>query len=305
MKTTKFTLSFAVIALSLAIAVVSCKKKDTTNDTDSAAAEDQALADRTASDVVNIGSQSSETKGSLSDYRYGDENSLAVCAAVNWDSLNRKITVTFNGGVCMDGKTRSGILVYDFSGSPAGAYHFRNFGFTFTVTSSNYVVNGMAVTINKTVTNTTQASGFNPATKNLTWTMTGSITINTGVGTITHNETKNMTLLNTSDTVNVYHGQSIPISWKYARIGLTGSVNGTTAKGETYTANVITQLVRDFTCAPNTSYSGHHPFINGTLDFTPGSKATRHIDFGYPSGGACDDLALVTIGSYTKVITLK
>jgi hypothetical protein len=203
----------------------------------------------------------------------------------------------------MDGHTRSGTLLFDYSQSAPGDTFYRNQGFKCVVTSSSYVVDGNAVTISKTITNTT-ASGFNPSITNLTWSITANVSIARTNGILSWNCNRIRTLLNTSDTANVYHGQSIPISWSKARVGITGNASGTTASGENYSANVTSQVVRDFTCAPNAAHPGHHPFINGTLDFTPGAKATRHIDYGYPNNGACDDQALVTISTHTFAITL-
>ncbi len=308
MKTSKLTLSLIAVAVSAGIAITSCKKKENTPaDQDSAGAEDNALAQKTSDDASNIGGQASES-GGLSSYRYGDENSLTNCATVSVDTTLKTITVTFNGGVCMDGKTRSGTITYDYSQSTNGAKHYRNPGFKVIVTSSNYVVDGNQVSINHTEQNTT-AVGFNPMNTNLTWSISANVSITKASGgTITWSKNGTRTLLNTSDTVNVYHGQAIPISWGKARVGLTGSETGKAANGDNFSVNVTSQLVRDMTCSPNSAYPGHHPFIDGSVDFTPGSKATRHINFAYPNSvgsGVCDDQALVTIGSYTKVITLK
>jgi hypothetical protein len=298
MKTSKITLSFAVIALAVAVSVVSCKKKSSTNpaaDTDSSSANDNALAERTADDITTMGAQSSET-GSTASYRYGDENSLSACASVVTDTTLKTITITFNGQTCLDGHTRSGTITYTYSG---GRY-YRNPGYKMVVSSNNYTVDGNAVTLSKTVTNTTP--NLNPGT-NLTWSDVSNITIAKPAGTITWSATKVKTLLNTSDTA-VYHGQAVHITWTLAHVGITGNATGTDAAGETFTANITSQLERDFNCSPNSNFVGQHPFINGTLDFTPGTKATRHIDYGYPNNGTCDNLAKVTIGSYTVAITL-
>jgi hypothetical protein len=109
--------------------------------------------------------------------------------------------------------------------------------------------------------------------------------------------TRFKTLLNTSDP-NVYHGQSTPISWSLAKVGITGSASGTTANGRSFTCNITSQLVRDF---GGCTIAKRHPFIQGTLQFTPGEKATRTIDFGQ---GTCDLDATVTIKGKTYNITL-
>ncbi|HEY4798253.1 MAG TPA: hypothetical protein VII99_04165 [Bacteroidia bacterium] len=303
MKTLK--LPFAAIAISMALAVsfVACKKKNNTpaQDTDASGASDNTLAEKTADDMVNMAGQASEN-GSMSSYREIEDAFGLGCATVVYDSINKKITATFSG-TCLDGHTRSGTLTFDYSQSAAGAKFYRNPGFKCVVTSTNYMVDGNQVNIvNKTITNTTPT----PISGNLTWTVTSNINIVKagGAGTISWAATKYKTLLNTSDT-SCYHGQAHHITWTKAIIGITGNASGTTASNESFSANVTSQLVRSMVCSPDGAHPGLHPFINGNLDFTPGSKATRHIDYGYPNGGLCDDQALLTINSYTTAITVR
>jgi hypothetical protein len=296
MKTRQLILSVAILTMVLSLSFMGCRKAPSVNDTDTSAATDNTLAEKTSNDATTMVQESSET-GSTSSYRNGNENTLTTCATIK--DTNKIITLTFSGGMCNDGHTRSGIMTIDYSQSGANIYP-RNPGFTCVVSTSNYKVDGMPVTINKTITNTTP--NLNPGT-NLTWTDNASVSIVKSTGTLSWTSNKVLTLLNTSDQT-VYHGQSTPITWSKAIIGLTGSESGTTATGVNFTVNVTNQLVCDRNCSPNALHPGHHPFINGTLDFTPGSKPTRHVNFGYPNNGACDDQALVTIGTYTVQIIL-
>ena len=306
MKKTKLTLALAGLMIASAIIVSSCKKKDTTTtpDSDTSAASDHTMAENTASDVDNMAAEASE-QGTLSSYRLGSGQqsvSALSCAALTYG--NRTVTATFGTGTspstCLDGRTRSGSLTFDYSASPVGVNFYRNPGFNCTVTSQNYVVDGNAVTINKNIVNNTSAT-FNPATTNMTWAITANVTIvKAGGGTITWNCTRTKALLNTSDT-SVYHGQATHITWGKAKVGLSGSATGTTASGSSFTANITSQLERDLSCAPDASKPGRHPFIQGDIDFTPGTKATRHIDYG---AGTCDLDATVTINGISYPITL-
>jgi len=304
MKTGKLTLALAALMITSAAFISSCKKKtNETKDTDTSAASDNNLAETTSNDVVSMTGQASEN-GSLSTYKMGAGEDVTGLSCATVTLTGQILTATFSGGVCLDGRTRSGILTFDYSASPAGA-HYRTPGFTCHVTSTNYVVDGNQVSVNKTIVNTTSAT-FNPATTNLTWSINGNVTIvrsaANGGGTITWNCTRTKTLMNTIDTVNCYHGQSTPISWSQAKIGITGSANGTTAKGENFNASITSQLVRDMKCVPDANRPGRHPFIQGTLDFTPGSKATRHIDYG---NGSCDFYYTVTINGITYNLTMN
>jgi hypothetical protein len=298
MKRAKVILSVATVFLATAVCVTSCKKKDTTpKDEDTSTASDNNLVESTSSDVDRIAASSSDIAvgDSLNAFRLGDESVLTYCASVERDSVNKKIKITFNGQTCADGHTRSGALIFDYSGSAPGANFYRNPGFKCVITDSNYVVNGNRVSINKTITNTTNFS-VNP---NLTWSISANVSIvKSGGGTIAWNANRVKTLLNTSDT-SVYHGQAIPITWSKARIGITGSATGTTAQGESFTANITSQLVIDWNCSPNPTYPNFHPIIQGKLEFTPGSKATRYIDYG---NGTCDATFTVTINGVTFTI---
>ncbi|HTL81332.1 MAG TPA: hypothetical protein VL651_06495, partial [Bacteroidia bacterium] len=192
----------------------------------------------------------------------------------------------------------SGSISIDYSASTNGARYYRDPGFCASVTSNNYVVDGNAVNIiSKVITNTT-AVGFNPLTTDLTWHIVAHVAVTkSSGGTIDWNCDRTKELLNTSDA-NVYHGTAQPISWNLARIGITGSANGTCADGEAFTGNVTSQLIRDF---GGCNIGGKYPIIQGTIDFTKGTRPVRHIDFG---NGACDDLATVTVNNHTRTFTM-
>jgi len=296
----------AIIAIIIAGATVttSCKKKETaptptpttTVDDDQSGASASNKAEEISSDIVSMGSEACDKQnGTLSSYRTS-ETSLLSCATVAADTVNKIITVTFNGNACLDGKTRTGSLIYNYSASPAGARRYRNPGFSVTVTSNNYAVDNNTVTItNKTVTNTTPV-GFNPLTTNETWNINANISVAlAGGGNISWSCTRVKTLLNTA---TAYTNASTPISWSTARIGITGSASGTRSNGETYTVNVTNQLIRDF---GGCTIVNRHPFIQGTFVYSPTGKYARTVDYGT---GSCDLNATVTINGVTYPFTL-
>jgi hypothetical protein len=106
--------------------------------------------------------------------------------------------------------------------------------------------------------------------------------------------------VNTNDT-NCYRGQSRYILWGNAIVKLNGSSSGVNGRGENFTA-VATNLVRDFNCAPVTAMPRRHPFISGTILYTPGTRKPRLIDFG---NGACDAKYTLTINNKTVTIDLN
>src|SRR5262245_3544773 len=134
MKNYIFKLLFSV---TLVIAVLSACKKEKEQeeiDKDTMGAEDNAYAETVSSDIETIGSQASDGGSSLSNFRVGDASAvLSTCATITHDTVLRTVTVTFNGGTCLDGRTRSGVLTFDYSASPAASKHYRDPGFTCSV----------------------------------------------------------------------------------------------------------------------------------------------------------------------------
>ena len=304
MKSKKILYGFALLIFSAALTFTACKKKETTTTTTPAADTDQsgAAANNTSesisSDIVSVGSEACDisSSGSLSNYRT-ESTSILSCASVVRDTVNKTVTVTFSGNTCLDGKVRSGSLVYNYSASAVGATRYRHPGFKVSVTSNNYAVDNNTVTINsKTIENVTPV-GFNPLTTNETWSITANISINTpSNGTISWSCTRIKTLLNTA---TAYTNSTTPIAWSTAKVGFTGSASGSrSSNNETFTVNVTNQLIRDF---GGCTIAGRHPFIQGTFVYTPSGKSARTFDYGT---GTCDLNATVTINNVTYPFTL-
>lgn len=300
----------ATLAIAGSLAAVSCKKKEPepapVQDTEQSTATDNNIAELIAADLESIGSQASET-ATLVTYRSASEAELqmAPCATVIVNPTLETVSVDFGTGcLCADGRTRSGKIIYDYSSSAGNAHYYRNPGFRMTVAAQNYVVDGHSVTINsKVVENTTPLSlptGTNPGT-NLTWSVAADLTIlkpNNG-GTIIWKCSRTKELVNTSDP-DCYKGQSDYIRWGKAIIRLNGTASGTNAKSESFTA-VASNVERDFECAPDAMRPHRHPFIKGTLVYTPGNRPARHIDYG---NGSCDFTATITINNVKYVFNL-
>ncbi len=306
MKTSKIYFGVFVTMISASLVFTSCRKRDKKTDeepdTEQTTATDNNLAETTSSDIESMGSQVGEN-GTLSTYRSngslsGNEIlSIAPCATISGVGTGT-VTVDFGTTGCTgtDGRVRTGKLFFDFSASsPTTAIYYRNPGFKMIVTAQNYVVDGNQITINnKTITNTTPAGA--PVGTNLTWAVSANISIvkpNNG-GTIAWTCNRTKELINTNDPL-CYTGQTNPINWTKAKIKINGSAAGTNAKNETFTATA-SNLVRDFTCAPDVSRPHRHPFVSGTISYTPGTRPTRLIDFG---SGSCDLVGTITINSQT------
>ncbi len=311
MKTKHITLGVAAILLATSFTFTSCRKKETTKaqepDTDQTAAKDNNLSESINNDIVAMGSQAAETQ-TLSTFKtingsVGNTDVLSLAPSATVTVVGKLITVDFGTGIIgADGRTRSGKLMYDYSASPTGSDRYRKPGFTMSISTNSYVVDGNQVNIiTKTVKN---ISPLSIATEtaysgtNLTWSITANVSIikaNSG-GTVswTCNRTKELT--NCSDPL-CYKGQFNAIDWTKAKIKINGSATGTSKDGEGFSATA-TNLLRDHTCSGTT---GRRHFVSGQLAFTPSSKPTRTIDYG---NGACDDLATLTVNGNTYNITL-
>ena len=299
MKTNRLLLFVGSIFLSSLLILSSCRKKEDEQDNDTSSASENAYAEGVLNDISSIGDQAgwNNNGNSLNTYRNGiDDNAVFLISCVDsivrdTTSATKKITVYFGNRLCQDGRIRSGALKFSYT----NGQKYRDSGVVISVTPLNYVVDGYSVSGTKTITNLGRING------NFRWSIVANISLinltNGGIITYACNRTKE--LLNTA---TVYNGPSLPINWANAKIGITGSANGNSSNGNSYSAIIQTQLVRDFTCAPDPLRPHRHPFISGVVDFTPGSKPKRTVNFG---NGTCDMNATVTVNGNTYNFVLR
>lgn len=303
-----------ILILCVSLFTGACRKKETSgpdattpDDTEQITVSDNSLAENLMTEIESFGSEVSE-EGALGQNRESGTTGLTAASCASVSGIGTKTVVVDFGSGCLgqDGRTRSGRLIYDLSAStPSTAVFYRNPGFNMQVTSQNYVVDAYSVTItNKQVVNTTPAniptSGY-PGI-NFTWAVTASVSVAkpNGGGTVVWNCSRTKELMTTADT-NCYRGQFNSIVWRNAVVKINGTSTGVNARNENYTA-VASNLIRDFTCAPDALRPARHPFISGTLQYTPGNRLSRLLNYG---NGACDLNAVLTIGTRTSTITLN
>ena len=266
----------------LLLLYTSCQKS-TPVDSNTTAAQDHIMVETHADDIVNIGAEASY--GTVSTHSF-----VALTASVTVNNFNPidYDTMTVNFGtscVGQDGRTRSGILQYIYT----GGMPYLDSSNVINVYANNYIVDGNTIGI---VSETIQNMGH-ITNGNLTYNITANLNVTkSGGGNIqcTNNQTKVL--------IAGKQPSGLPILWTQAQIAIYGNSKGTSADGESFTAS-ITQanwLVRNFNC---TSY--RKCFVAGIEDFNPGSKPTRYINFGT---GACDNQAQITINGYLFTVTL-
>lgn len=282
MKTKQIIFKSILVFTCSALVLTGCRKKED-EDNDTTGSSDNALAERTYSDVQNISDEASEAN-SLSSYKVGaGDGLLSTCATVTRDTVTIPHLITIDFGTsncpCSDGRNRRGKILVSYSGK------YKDSLSTHTITFSNYFVNDNGVSGTKTVTN----MGHIAAGGNLQWnvSVTGSIVLANGGGTISWSSNRVRVMTAGESTSGI-------LGWSDDVYSITGSASGTSAKGNAFTANITSALIKKMNC---------RHIVQGTFDFNPGNgKPIRTVDYG---NGVCDDVATVTINGKTYTIQLR
>jgi hypothetical protein len=281
MKTNRFFFRALILVSASTLLFAGCKKNEEDNDT--SVAGDNAFAESTFNDVVNIADEAGRS-GSLSNYRVGDQDGiLTSCATITFDSLNTAdqdtIHINFGSSNCTgnDGRQRRGEIIVYYSG------HYRDSASVHTIGFNNYYVNDNQVLGTKTVTNL----GHNSA-GHLVYdiNVAGQIVLANNGGTVTWNSQRQREWTQGEST----------LLWSDDVYSVTGTASGTGANGHNFTVNITSPLIR------NMSIGCRRHFVQGTFDLTPDNKPVRTVDFGT---GTCDDVATVAIGTHTYTIHLR
>lgn len=253
-----------------------------------------ASADNAFDDVLNVSIQTNQdhslnsyiqqqiSKGTTTNGT-GTSQPLGLyyCATVTVSpadtvSYPKTIVVDFGAGcTSVDNIMRSGSITYTLS------ERFRNPGAIISATFNNYKVNGYQLGGTYTLTNNSSLSGVAYTTS-----VTGGSIIYPNDSSYTFSGTKTVT-----QTAGI--GSTVLSTYVFSVTGNYTIAN--TSTGASLSAKVTTPLVKQEVC-PN--------IVSGIESFTykKGSASlSGTFDFGT---GTCDNLATVTIGSFTSSVTL-
>lgn len=255
------------------------------NDDELEAVSDNSTAAGASQEVQNISEQAFTSAGNMSFRGASNNGSLSACATITNDTINNVLTIDFGTSPCLckDNRYRQGQIISSYTGK------YRDSGTVISTTFSNYYVGTSTTAMNQiTGTKTVTNNGHN-ASGNLNWTIVAALSVikaNNG-GTVTFNENRMREMI---------AGATTPFIFSDDKFQVTGSASGTTAKGDNFTAQVLSghELIRDMSCPKH--------FTQGQVDITVGSKPTMTLDYG---SGTCDNTATVTRNGKTKTITLK
>jgi hypothetical protein len=264
-----------------------CKKDSKSADTDTTSAQDNSYAEGSYNDVNTMvdasASAGTSANGSFrmetNDANARVEGPFSGCGTVTVDTSSTIRTITINfgttNGVCLDGRSRRGKIIATYTG------RYRDSGTVINVTFDGYYVDDNNIKGTHKTTNLGRNAAGHLVYK---VEVAGTIVKANNGGTITWNSTRQREWLTGADT---------PLNPLDDSYSITGSANGTTAAGESYTINITQALIRKLTC---------QWFESGKVDITPSGKATRTLDYGTTG---CDANATVTISGVTFPVVLK
>ena len=279
--------AFIIVACLLTFTACKRNKDNTTTtpaltsaDDNGGYATDAAKLDQNSNDVISISDAAGTTGGAN---LRTTATTIGGCATITNDTLHTPHVLTIDFGttgcVCLDSKTRSGKIIVTYSG------HYKDSTSTHTITFSNYVVDGIRVTGNKTVTNMGRNSS----------------------GQYWYNVTVNDSLILGTDSV---------ISWVGNRTRTWQAGYGTDMRSDdVYEIGGTTTLTRANGHVFVHTISGAHPIVVAlncpwiesgivTISSTSFIGGDRTLDYSY-GGGGCDNKAQLTIGTHTYIITMR
>ena len=272
----KFKLNPIIAGVLIGSTVIlnACKKdkEEKTNDNQTEAAE-LSVANNIAESLYDDVFNNVLLEGQANNVA-GRGNSCATVTLNNSDpdTYPKIMTIDFGTGcTSIDGLTRKGKIIATLSGP------IRTAGTSITISFENYSVNDYKLEGQFSITNNSGNNGLSFTTQ----TINGKLTY--PGGSIFYTHTGNHTLAQTA-------GVGTP-SFLDDSFSLTGTGTTTSSLGNSLTTNITTPLVKKATCS--NVVSGVEQFtynnISGTLDFGDGS---------------CDNLALLSIGTWQQTITL-
>lgn len=275
MKIQQIKIALFALVLASSLFIISCNRnKDKNNDNDTEMSNDNALAEFSYNDALNIADEASTVN---SGDNLGNYKTTSNCATVTKDTTTNPKTITIDFGatncLCNDGRNRRGKILVSYTGK------YKDAGSVHTISFDNYFVNDNQILGSKTVTN----MGLNASNQSYF-----SIVVN---GKIIKANTTDSIVWNSNRTRTWTQGEATQ-TWMDDVYEITGNGSGQNKNG-TFTMNIINPLIKELSCKW---------FTAGKVEMQPAGKLLRTIDFG---NGTCDNAATVLINGNTYNITLK
>ena len=197
-----------------------------------------------------------------------------TCAILTKDSVENAVVVTIDFGTgCAgpDGRVRKGVITVFHSGKP------WEYGAVFTITLSNFSIDGIQIEGTRTSTNKTVSASAGIIHEIV---ITGGKVTWPDATFATREATRTRTWIRSMNN---------PMN---DVVELTGSANGTTRDGKTYEMQIQEKLVFKRSCLVNKIFVP----VSGIKNITT-SRASITIDFG---DGTCDTLGKITVNGVSR-----
>lgn len=263
----------------------SCKKaaevieetqKDKIMAQDNHAAEDEA-------DDISVMSDEAYSYGELrSRGGNGGSGIMGDTVKIIRSKTDSTITIDFgtNGIAGKNGKVRKGKIIIKFSGG------YKVINSSISQSFDNYSVNGKKIEGTRSITYKGETSGM-PY-----WEIQSNLTI-------TKTDGKKIIWTSTR-TRTMTAGYTTPLNWYDDEYTITGSANGTTSNGDTYSLVIGKPLFikMSFSAPTLCKY-----ILDGTITYTRGTRSAS-LDYGYGGITSCDNQAEMNYNGTKSIITL-
>ncbi len=274
--------------------MTSCTKEDLKERADNTAemvttASDYSEAENAFEDIFDVVDEAAQQVGDLNGFVEEEAADDRGCADVTVERtlpgnfpLTLSLDYTDDGCTLNDGRAVSGAITAVFTG------RLREAGSIFTITFTDFVLDGKTINGTKTITN----NGLN-GDGQLSYDIVvenGSVLFANG-NTVTYITNRTRTWVEGKDTDFENDGMSgiLDDVWE-----ITGTASGLNRDGNSYEVNITTPLRRAMNCRWLTA---------GILELdTDALSSTLSIDFGT---GTCDDQAMARLGLISRAITMK
>jgi hypothetical protein len=252
----------------------SCRRKKEFSEADRGLVRDLGFADASFQDLKSMADEAAS--GQFVTFKNGQESLAGNCATLIWDTASTPKVITIDFGpvncLCNDGRYRRGKIIITYTGPYAAA------GTVITITPQDYFVNDNQIIGQKVITNQGPNGQGQPT---FSVVVDGQV-IKTDGGIITWQSTRIRTWISGYDTPQFNDDE----------YSITGSAQGTSAQGHSFTLTILNPLVRQIGCKW---------FKSGTLKIERPGKPDILIDYG---NGTCDGQIQVTWNGNTYTINL-
>jgi hypothetical protein len=274
-----------ILSLVAIMLLGSCKKAAETLEEiqkDKTMAQDNHMAEDEADDVSVISDEAYNYGELRSRGGSGGSSFMGDTVKIIRSKTDSTITIDFgtNGIVGKNGKVRKGKIIIKFSGG------YKVIGSSISQTFENYFVNGKKVEGSRSITYKGDTSSM-PM-----WTIQSDLTI-------TKTDGKKVTWSSTR-TRTMTAGSATPLNWYDDEYTISGSANGTTSNGDTYSMTIGKPLFVKLSFLPPTICKY---ILDGTITYTRGTRSAT-VDYGYGGTTSCDNQAELDYNGNKSIFTL-